>query len=127
MILLNFGQSSENITVTLNEKRTLTNPYYLFVFTHILTKNVVNKIYSYLEDDSSYQDRYNQFEINTDTVFAGQPIGQWRYDVYEQVSSTNTDPIGLTEVEKGIMMLKPETAFEFESYNEPTTFKAYGG
>lgn len=127
MILLNFGQTSENITVTLNEKRTLTNPYYLFVFTHILTKNVVNKIYNYLDDDSAYQDRYNQFEINTDTVFTDQPIGQWRYDVYEQVSSTNTNPTGLTELEKGIMMLKPETAFAFTSYNESTTFKSYGG
>lgn len=127
MILLNIGQASEKITVTLNEKRTLTNPYYLFVFTHILTKTVVNKIYNYLDDLSAYQDRYNQFDISTVTVFASKPIGQWRYDVYEQTSSTNTNVTGLTQLENGIMMLKPATAFAFKEYNEATTFKAYGG
>ncbi len=127
MILLHLNSSAENITVTLNEKRTLTTGYYLFVFTHILTKNVVNKIYSFLDDDSGYQDRYNQFEINTATVFSGQPRGMWTYSVYEQASSTNTDPTGLTEVERGVMQLIPVMEFEFEEYNESTTFKVYGG
>lgn len=126
MILLNFGQAGL-ITVTLNEKRTLDAGYYLFRFTHILTKNVVTKIYNFSEDISPSQERYNEFDITTDTVFSGQPIGQWIYKVYEQVSSTNTDEAGLTLVERGIMVLRPATDFEFESYNEPTTYKAYGG
>jgi hypothetical protein len=127
VILLNKGQTAETITVTLNEKRTLDSGYYLFVFTNILTRQIVNKIYSFIDDTSDFQDRYNEFEINTDTVFGDYPIGQWGYTIYEQASSSNTVVTGLTEVERGIMMLKPSSEFEFESYNESTTFKAYNG
>lgn len=127
MVLLQKGQSSEQIIVTLNEKRTLTEGYYLFVFTHILTRNTINKIYSFLDDESSHPVRYNQFEIDTGDEFGDQPVGQWNYDVYEQESDSNTDTDGLTLVETGIMKLKPASAFEFEKYNEPTSFKTYAG
>lgn len=127
MILLQHGQTDQEIISTLNEKRTLEAGYYLFVFTHILTRNVVTKIYSFLDDESDFQERYNQFTINTSVVFSGQPRGQWNYDVYEQAGSTNTNTAGLTQVENGIMQLKPETDFAFEEYNEATTFKTYGG
>lgn len=127
MVVLQKGQSAEQIIVTLNEKRTLTEGYYLFVFTHILTRNTVNKIYSFLDDNSPNQDRYNQFEIDTQDQFGDQPVGQWNYDVYEQESSSNTDPDGLTLVETGIMKLKPATAFQFEKYNQSTSFKTYAG
>lgn len=127
MILLKKGQSAEQIVVTLTEKRTLEDGNYLFVFTHVLTRSVVNKIYSFLSDASAFTDRFNQFEIDTDTVFSDQPIGQWNYDVYEQVSGVNTDVTGLMKVETGIMQLKPETAFSFAEYNESTSFKTYNG
>lgn len=113
--------------VTLNEKRTISSGYYLFLFTHILTKNEVTKIYAFADDDSGYQDRYNSFEINTTTVFSGQPIGQWLYNIYEQASAVNTDPSGLVEVERGILKLNPVTDFAFEKYEGSTTFKAYAG
>ena len=127
MILLTEGQTAEDIVVTLNEKRTLTSGYYLFVFTHILTKNVVNKIYNFLDDSSAYQDRFNEFEINTSVVFSGQNIGQYTYQVYEQASSSNTNITGLTEVERGIMDLRPSSEFSFTEYELPTNFKAYYG
>lgn len=127
MLLLTLGQSAENLVLTLNEKRTLTSGYYLFLFTHVTEKTVVSVIYNFTDDDSAYPDRYNQFEINTSTVFLLKPIGQWKYFVYEQASSTNTNPTGLTEVENGILVLKPAAVFSFETYNSPTTFKAYGG
>lgn len=127
MILLTLGQTAEKITVTLNEKRTIDTGYYLFVFTHILTRDVINVIYSFLDDDSNFQDRYNEFDINTNTVFLNKPVGIWLYNVYEQASSSNTDPDGLTEVEQGIMTLKPGSAFSFTSYNEPSSYKAYAG
>lgn len=125
MILLTHGQI-EDITVTLNEKRTLDAGYYLFVFTHILTRNVINKIYNFLDDDSAYPERFNEFELDT-VIFNNEPIGMWTYEVYEQASSSNTNVTGLTQVEKGIMRLLPVTEFAFEKYNEPTTFKAYAG
>ena len=116
------------MVVTLNEKRTLTSGYYLFYFTDFTTKQAVTKIYNFTQDDSNYQDRFNQFEINTNVVFASKPTGQWLYKIYEQASSSNTDPaLSLTLVEKGIMVLKPATAFSFSKYNEATTFKAYNG
>lgn len=127
MIQLTKGNASQRIVVTLNEKRTLTAGYYLFVFTHFTTGDVINKIYNFSEDDSSYPSRYNDFPINTATVFATSQVGQWVYEVYEQASASNTVVTGLTKVESGVMVLSPETAFSFETYEESTTFKQYAG
>lgn len=127
MLLLTLGQTAEVMTVTLNEKRTLDDGYYLFVFTHYTTKQVVTKIYAFAEDDSAYPDRFNQFEINTAIVFLNKPVGMWQYNIYEQESSSNTDPEGLTEVESGIMELRPIVQFTFEEYDGTTTYKVYGG
>lgn len=127
MILLRLGETSEEIICTLTERRTLTNGYYLFVFTNISTRDVVNKIYSFAEDTSSYPERFNSFDIDTDSVFTGKSTGEWRYEVYEQASSTNTNVTGLTELERGIMILRPASSFAFTEYNGTTTFKQYGG
>lgn len=113
--------------VTLNEKRTLDAGYYLFIFTHFTTKDIVNKIYNFTEDDSAYPDRYNSFEIATQTLFGSLDIGQWIYEVYEQASMSNTDPDGLTKVESGVMVLQPAAAFEREMYNKAASFKQYTG
>lgn len=127
MIILTKGQSAENIIVTLNEKKTLSAGYYLFVFTNFTTKEVVSVIYSFLADDSSYPDRFNQFEIDTQTIFGSYDIGQWWYDVYEQASGVNTDISGLTKVECGVMKLNPATEFEFETYEAATSYEQYQG
>jgi len=87
----------------------------------------VNKIYNFAEDESSYPDRYNSFPLATDTLFGSASEGQWLYNVYEQASSSNTVVAGLTEVESGVMVLKPATAFAFDTYDEQTTFKQYAG
>jgi len=127
MISLTQGQISEQITVTLNEKRSLTSGYYLFRFIHILTNAVINKIYNFIEDNSPNPDRYNEFDIDTSAVFLNQPVGMWRYEVYEQAGSSNTDPANATEVERGIMTLVPAIDFEFKKYDQPTTYIAYAG
>lgn len=127
MLVLTKGNTAEELIVTLNEKRTLSSGYYLFVFTHFTTKEVVNKIYNFAEDDSTYPTRYNNFPLNTQSVFGSATEGQWTYDVYEQASSGNTNTTGLTKVETGVMVLKPATAFAFETYEQPTTYETYGG
>lgn len=127
MIILTKGQAPEVITVTLNEKRTLATGYYLFVFTHFTTKDVINKIYNFTDDNSSYQSRFNEFDMPTQALFGSQPIGQWLYHVYEQASSTNTNVAGLNMVEQGVMVLNPVTEFERGEYNGTTTFKQYNG
>jgi hypothetical protein len=127
MLRLTLGQTAENIVVTLTEKRTLDEGYYLFIFTHYTTKQTVTKIYNFLADDSEFTDRFNQFEINTNTVFSGCPTGMWKYKVYEQASSSNTDPAGLTEIEDGILRLEPAAEFEREVYSQSQSFKVYAG
>ena len=130
MLKLTLGQTDEYLVVTLNEKRTLDNGYYLFRFVHQTTRDVVSKVFSFLDDESSYQDRFNKFPFNTETNFSSQRTGFWNYYVYESSTST-TDPTGLTEVERGIMKLLPETAFAFEEYSDTTQnssyFKTYNG
>jgi hypothetical protein len=127
MIVLTKGETAQSLYVTLNEKRTLSSGYYLFVFTHTTTRDVVNKIYSFAQDESDYPERINVFPINTQSLFGSSPIGEWLYQVYEQASSTNTDVTGLTEVERGFMKLNPVTDFAFESYNETASYQVYEG
>lgn len=127
MLSLTAGQTAETIIVTLNEKRTLSSGYYLFYFESNPKGFTATKIYNFSEDLSSYTDRYNQFTINTNTVFASKPVGEYSYKVYEQSSSSNTDPTGLTEVERGILKLNPATEFSYEQYEEATSYKRYAG
>lgn len=128
MLQLTKGTASENIIVTLTEKKTLSAPYYLFVFTHVSTKTEVTKIFSPANDLSAYPSRYNKYAVATVTLFANKPEGMWTYNVYEQPAGVNTDPDNSTSlVESGIMRLKPVTEFEYEGYDEQQTFKAYTG
>lgn len=123
MLLLNEGQTS-NIVVTLTEKTTLVNAHYLFVFTHITTKQVVRVIKSTEDDLSDYPTRYNEFTLDA-TVFP--TLGQWLYRVYEQASSTNQDTTGLNEVENGKMNLLGTESFTYAKYEPQTTYKSYAG
>ncbi|MGN6416120.1 MAG: hypothetical protein ACTHMC_01420 [Pseudobacter sp.] len=128
MLVLTQGQSAEKIIVTLTELQTLLEPYYLFQFIHVLTKNIVTVIRSLDEDESEYPERYNQFEINTAYVFTNQPRGEWHYWVYEQASETNTDPaLSTALLETGKLLLQPSTEFGFDQYDKPVTYKTYNG
>lgn len=113
-----------NVVVTLTEKVTITDPYFLFVFTHITTKTVVNIIKSSADDLSAFPDRYNEFVIDG-SLFAH--TGQWLYQVYEQESNTNTDTTGLSEVENGKADVVPSTSFSYKKYQPATAYKAYAG
>jgi hypothetical protein len=95
----------KDIYVTLNESVTLTNPYFLFVFTNISTKEVLKVIVNSTDDKSNYPERVNQFEIDVD-LFDELPTGQWSYNIYEQLSSSNLNPTGLNLLENGKMLLK---------------------
>jgi hypothetical protein len=128
MLELHISEASEDIVVTLTEKKTLSEPYYLFVFTHVTTKQVVNLIMSPDDDQSEYPARYNKYTLATATVFDNKPAGQWIYSVYEQESSTNTTVSNTASlVENGKMILYAAEAFEFEKYNESTSYKTYNG
>ena len=113
---------------TLTENVSLNNPYFLFVFTHILTKKKVKFVKSSGDDESNYPERYNQFTINMPVVFDGAPIGQYNYTVYEQTSNSNTDE-SLTgaPLEYGKLIIDRTTPFTFTKYNAPTTYATYNG
>lgn len=123
MLLLTEGDTAGRIVVTLAEKVTLANPFYLFVFTHITTKEVVKVCRSYADDLSNYPSRYNEFAIDA-TVFP--EIGQWLYRVYE-ASEAVSDETGLNEVESGKLNLLQETALTYKQYQPKTTFTTYAG
>jgi hypothetical protein len=126
MIVYTIGQQSDTL-VTLNESTTLVNAYYLFVFTNVSTKVVYKQIVNSTSDTSSYPDRINIYSFNTITLFASAQAGQYSYEVYEQASSTNTNPTGLNLVECGKMLLNPATNLIQQGYEPTTTYKGYAG
>ena len=121
MIRLTKGQT-QNIILTLTEKELLTNPNYLFVFTNRSANTEVKFVKLNNTDVSLYKDRYNEFSIVTDTNFASSLNGQYDYEIYEQASTTNTNPVGLNMLESGIMELIG-TAMSFTEYSTTDTYK----
>lgn len=99
MLVLEKGQT-KNWYLTLTEKVTISNPYFLFNFKHLLTDQVINVI---LTDISAYKERYNQFLITEGSTFT-LLNGEYEYKVYAQTSSVNTSPDLANElVETGIL------------------------
>jgi hypothetical protein len=127
MIILSKNSTSDIVIVTLEESRTLNNPYYLFVFKSTTPEFTVTKIVNSSDDASNFKNRFNSFTFNTSTIFATADAGQYQYYVYEQASSTNTDPTGLNLVECGKMFLKQTSADIFTGYQPTTTYKGYNG
>ena len=121
MIQLTKGQT-QYIYLTLTEKQLLSNPNYLFIFTNRSSNIEVKFVLLNAADVSQYKDSYNKFSIVTNTYFGSSLNGQWTYDVYEQVSSSNTNPAGLNQLESGIMMLN-QAATVYTEYTTTDTYK----
>jgi hypothetical protein len=120
MIHLTKGETN-TIVMTLTEKQLLTNPNYLFVFTNRSSNNLVKFVVLNASDISLYKDRYNEFNIVTNTNFSSALEGQYTYEVYEQVSTSNLNITGLNKLETGIMWLSGSTL----TYNQFTTTDTY--
>lgn len=128
MLEFKIDDTEVDIILTLSESVTLSSPYYLFVFKHVLTKNEVKFIKSVVEDTSTAQGRYNQFNINPSVLFSDEEPGEWHYKVYEQESAVNTDvAMAGTILEQGKLMLNPAKEFTHKKYNSTTGFKTYNG
>jgi hypothetical protein len=121
MIHLTKGQT-DSIILTLTEKQLLTNPNYLFVFTNRSSNLQVKFVKLNAADVSAYKDRYNEFSIVTNTYFGSSLNGQYVYNVYEQVSTSNTDPTGLNLLETGILELDG-TGISYTQYSTTDTYK----
>lgn len=107
MLVLNKGVTS-TIVVTLTEKQLLTNPNYLFIFTGRTTNTDLAFVLLNAADISLYKDRYNKFSL-AHTLFTNEKIQDYTYNIYEQASTSNLNPTGLTLLETGIMQLKQST------------------
>ena len=122
MIYLTKGSTSQ-IILTLKEKQTLSAPNYLFVFTHRGSNIEVKFVILNAADTSNFKDRFNQFSIVTNTYFGTQDSGEWEYQIYEQTSTTNTNPANATGlVETGIMRLNESTSFTYTKHQPNNTF-----
>jgi hypothetical protein len=123
MIVLTKGET-KNIYFTGSESALLINPYFLFVFTNRITQEVVK----FVVTNTSTTLRFDTFSLNVDSKFSSSETGMWTYQIYEQASSTNTNPTGLNQVEDGYMYLNSAITFEPTTYNEQSnTFITYNG
>ena len=121
MIQLTKG-ATQYMYLTLTEKELLTNPNYLFVFKGRSTNTEVKFVLLNASDISLFKERYNKFSLVTNTYFNTSLVGQYTYEIYEQVSAVNTNPTGLNMLESGIMMLNQASTI-FTSYQTTDTYK----
>jgi hypothetical protein len=121
MIQLTKG-ATQYMYLTLTEKITLANPNFLFIFRSRSTNTEVKFIILNGADVSPYPDRYNKFTIAVNDKFSTSLIGQYTYEVYEQMSASNLDPTDLNMLESGIMMLNQASTI-YKSYQTTDTYK----
>jgi hypothetical protein len=124
MIRLTKGATS-TIICTLAEKQTITDANFLFVFTSRMTNEQIKFVLVSAADVSTNKTRWNEFAIVTNTYFGNYQEGWYNYEVYEQESTTNTDPTGLTLVEAGEMFLTDGQEVTTEQFNNDVTFTMY--
>lgn len=122
MIILNKGTITD-VYVTGSELGVLVDPYFLFVFTSLAT----NEVIQYIAENISTNKRYDKFVFDVDDIFDGKTDGFWKYEIYEQASSSNTVTTGLTKLEIGYMLLNPATAFTPEYYTGQSNLYKYHG
>ena len=129
MILIN-KNTSNNLILTLTEKTTLVNPFYLFNFKSQQSKNEFNFICS---DISTATTRYNKF-ILVETGSTSQNLtagvvsltdsGWYDYKVYEQASSTNLElSLAGKIVEEGLALVSASTQVNLVSDAGGITFR----
>lgn len=128
-------QSTANdVVVTVSEKKTLANPYWLFRFVNMTSKE---EFVCIAANTSNYTYRYDEFTI---TEVAGTPnpltgeihlkdFGLHNYYIYEQTSSTNLDyTLATSCCEVGKMLfLTPATLPTNYTGNDATTGTVYKG
>jgi hypothetical protein len=125
MLIIRKNQVNNPIaTVSMN--KTLPNPYYLFSFQHIASKDRVSFIPQVIVSNCRY-DKFRFVETTGTTLTDVPPkvnfpyLGQYYYSIYEQLSSTNTDiALAYNKLESGraIVMIGNDTLDDclFEPY-----------
>lgn len=115
--------NTEIIYFTGTEKVTLTNPYFLFVFTNRVTEEEVKV----MATNTSTTERYDKFSLVVNTYFSDATDGLWGYEIREKASVIDLTVAG-TIVEEGYMFLRPAVDFESTEYAEQSNeFVVYNG
>lgn len=98
---------TNNVIATVSMNKTLSNPYYLFSFQHIASKDRVSFIPQTVTSNTRY-DKFRFVESPNVDLSSIPPsvyfeyLGQYYYSIYEQVSSTNTNPaLAYNKLESG--------------------------
>jgi len=106
MIYLEKGEEN-TFVLTLTENVSISNPTFLFKFTWEMSEDLA-PIYWVGADTSAYTNRYNLFNLE-EGVDATFKIGQYKYQVFESVSSNPVDETGLTQIEEGRMIVEGDS------------------
>ena len=120
MIIIN-KNSTNTVVLTLSEKTTLTNAVYLF---EVINDSSNESKCFIVEDISTNKIRYNEFnfiENATEDLLNGTfelgLSGFYTYNVYEQISTTNLDPLLATnKIETGKLNVV-DSISEITQYN----------
>ena len=113
---------TQTIYFTGTEKATIANPFFLFVFIHRVTLDVVKL----MATNQSITGRYDSFAFTVNNFFNLKEEGFYSYSIYQKVLVTDFTVAGVV-VEEGYMFLNPSTAFEPTKYEEQNNnFVTYG-
>lgn len=120
MILIT-KNTTNNIILTLAEKTTLTNVVYLFE----IINNASSEVKCFIAEDISPNPiRYNEFNLIENTTedllngtFELELSGFYKYNIYEQTSTTNLDPAIATNLIETGKLNVTSTIEELEQYN----------
>jgi hypothetical protein len=98
---------TNNLIATVSMNKTLANPYYLFSFQHIASKERISFIPQVITSNVRY-DKFRFTESPNTNLSLTPPqiyfqyLGQYYYSIYEQASSSNTDPaLAYNKLESG--------------------------
>lgn len=131
MILITKNTTNTAI-LTLSEKTTIATPVYLFEVLNDQTN--ISKCFI-AQDISNNPERYNEFYIIdnvTELPLVGQVdfgyIGFYKYNIYEQSSTTNLDPLLATNlIDNGKLKVIESVTSLPEYTGNQTTYVVYGG
>lgn len=130
-MILQKATNNTNIALTLYEKTTLSPVYYLFEFQNDQTKVKYYQIFTDVSVAGSARQRANLFNIEVVNSGSGANkiilgnTGLYHYTIYEQSSSSNLDPTGLTVVERGQMRLYDTEASQYVAHEIELTYVAH--
>ena len=130
-MILQKSTNNTNIALTLYEKTTLSPVYYLFEFQNDQTKVKYYQIFTDVSVVGSARERSNLFNIEVINSGSGANkiilgnTGLYHYTIYEQSSSSNLDPTGLTIVERGQMRLVDGETSQYVAHEIEITYVAH--